>query len=219
MNIKHLLGSSAIALLALSTATLAADVVGQEPPVPEAVYVDAFSWTGAYIGINGGYAWTKGEFSVGGASVDEDFNGGLIGARAGYNWQMGNNFVGGIEVDVDHLWNKNTYVFGGADVEAGSDWQGSARLRIGYALDRTLLFATGGVAIANAFVKVPALGFDESKTFTGWTVGAGIEHAFTDNWVGSVEYRYADFGSETIGNLVDVDLKQNALRVGLAYKF
>ncbi|OQM74445.1 hypothetical protein BFN67_21985 [Pseudaminobacter manganicus] len=216
---KLLLGASAIALLSLSTASYAADVVDQEPSVPEAVYVDAFSWTGAYIGINGGYAWTKGDFSAGGASADEDFNGGLLGARLGYNWQMGNDFVGGIEVDVDHVWNENDYVFGGADVEAGSDWQGSARLRLGYAIDRTLLFATGGVAITNAYVKVPALGFDESKTFTGWTVGAGIEHAFTDNWLGSIEYRYADFGSETIGDVVDVDLKQSTVRVGLAYKF
>jgi outer membrane immunogenic protein len=217
MNIKHLLSASAIALLMIGTFAYAADVVTEEPPAPEAVVMNTYSWTGPYIGVNGGYAWTNAKFSAGTPLGDEDFNGGLIGVRAGYNWQMDNNFVGGIEVDVDHVWNKNTYNFGGPDIEAGSDWQGSARLRIGYAIDRTLVFATGGVAIANAFVKTA--GSDESKTFTGWTAGAGLEHAFTDNWVGSLEYRYADFGSETIGGLVDADLTQHTVRVGVAYKF
>jgi outer membrane immunogenic protein len=218
MNIRNLLSASAIAFLALGTTAYAADVVSEEPPVPEAS-IPLFSWTGAYIGINGGYAWTNAEFSAGGASVDDDFNGGLLGVRAGYNWQMPNNFVGGIELDVDHVWNKNSYVIGGVGVEAGSDWQGSARLRLGYAIDRTLFFGTGGVAIANAYAKIPATGANESETFTGWTLGAGIEHAFTDNLIGSLEYRYADYGSKDIGGLVDVDLDQHTVRLGLAYKF
>lgn len=219
MNIRHLLSASAIAIVAFSNSAYAADVVSEEPPVPEASLVQSFTWTGPYIGVNGGYAWTNADLSALGASTDEDFNGSLVGVRAGYNSQMDNNFVGGIEVDVDHVWNKNTYDFGFGDVDVGSDWQGSARLRVGYAIDRTLIFATGGIAFANAYVKSGALGIDESKTFTGWTVGGGIEHAFTDNWVGSLEYRYADFGSKTIGGVTDIDLNQHTVRVGLAYKF
>lgn len=216
MNIKHLVSASAIALITLGTSAYAADIVSEEPPVPEAMLVQTFTWTGPYIGVNGGYAWTNAEFSAGGLLGDDDFNGGLVGVRAGYNWQMNNNFVGGIEVDVDHVWNENTYLVGVDPIDVGTDWQGSARLRIGYAIDRTLVFATGGIAFANAYIESAVL--DESKTFTGWTVGGGVEHAFTDNWVGSLEYRYADFGSETIGG-TDVDLDQHTVRVGLAYKF
>lgn len=62
------------------------------------------------------------------------------------------------------------------------------------------------MAIANAYAKILAAGFDESETFTGWTIGAGIEHAFTDNLIGSLEYRCAYYGSKDIGELVNVDL-------------
>ncbi len=218
MNTRYLVGATVAALLAFSCTGFAADIVSEEPPAPEAS-IPLFSWTGAYIGLNGGYAWTNAELSAGGPSVNEGFDGGLIGVRAGYNWQMENNFVGGIEVDIDHLWNENSYMIGNFAANAGMDWQGSARIRIGYALDRTLLFATGGVAIANAYVEFPGVGIHESETFTGWTVGAGIEHAFTDNWIGSLEYRYVDYGSKDFGTPVDMDLTQHAVRVGIAYKF
>ena len=33
-----------------------------------------------------------------------------------------------------------------------------------------------------------------SESATGWTLGLGVEHAFTDNWLGRFEYRYYDFG-------------------------
>lgn len=215
-----LIGASFAALLAMGLSTHAADVVVQEPAPIEAAPMSIFSWTGGYVGIHGGYAWTDADFSDGVTTVGEDFNGGLLGAHAGYNWEMTPTFIGGIEVDVERVWNSNEYTILGTAVEAGSDWQGSARLRLGYAMDRTLLFATGGVAFANGFLEVPAVGFDESETFVGWTAGAGIEHAFTDNWIGRIEYRYADFGSEEIGDSgVDVDLTQHSVRVGISYKF
>ena len=221
MSLKHLAGASAATFLAFGSAAYAADVVVSEPAAPVAAAISVFSWAGGYIGIHGGYAWTDAEFSDGGAVVlSDDFNGGLVGAHAGYNWDFGNNFIGGVEVDIDHVWDKNDYTIFGTALEAGTDWQGSARLRAGYALDRTLLFATGGVAFANGFVEVPAAGFDESEKFVGWTAGAGVEHAFTDNWIGRVEYRYADFGSEEIADTgVDVDLKQHSVRLGISYKF
>lgn len=219
MTIKTVLAASVGALLAFGLNAHAADVVVEEAPAPEAPIV-IFSWTGAYVGIQGGYAWTDADFSDGITTVGEDFNGGLLGVHAGYNWEMTPNFIGGVEVDVEHVWNDNDFTVFGAAVEAGSDWQGSARVRAGYAIDRTLLFATGGVAFANGFIEVPATGFDESETFVGWTVGAGVEHAFTDNWIGRVEYRYADFGSEEIADSgVEVDLKQHSVRLGISYKF
>jgi hypothetical protein len=81
--------------------------------------IPLFSWTGAYIGINGGFAWTNAG-SGGGGSVDDDFNGCLPGVRAGYNWQMPNNFVAAL----NSTWTTSgTYVIGGVGVgvEARSD--------------------------------------------------------------------------------------------------
>ena len=63
------------------------------------------------------------------------------------------------------------------------------------------------------------------ETHVGWTVGAGIEHAFTDRWIARAEYRYSDFGSQDLSlaaglpTETSVDLKAHDIRVGLSYKF
>ena len=52
----------ALALMAglASTSVYAADAVIEEPPAPVAVYqeVPIFSWTGGYIGLQGGGLWS-----------------------------------------------------------------------------------------------------------------------------------------------------------------
>ena len=86
----------ALALLAslASTGAYAADVAMEEvpaPPPPVVVEeVPIFSWTGGYIGIQGGALWshnslTEDDFGV----FSDNFNGGLLGGYAGYNWQSG----------------------------------------------------------------------------------------------------------------------------------
>lgn len=217
---KTILLASTILFAATGT-VLAADAIAYEASPQTAPA--GFVWTGGYVGLHGGYAWTSGTVKVDyDTPYDVDgFDGGLLGAHAGYNWQFGGNFVGGIEGDVEYAWTKQDLLFFGTfPAEAGTKWQGSARLRAGYAMDRTLLYATGGVAFANAFVKMPiAFNYDESETFVGWTVGAGVEHAFTDNWIGRLEYRYANFGSKDFSEGVKIDLVQHTVRAGISYKF
>ncbi|RUW97818.1 porin family protein, partial [Mesorhizobium sp. M2A.F.Ca.ET.037.01.1.1] len=42
-----------------------------------------------------------------------------------------------------------------------------------------------------------------SHTKAGWTLGAGVEYAFAQNWTTRVEYRYTDSGSSpTIQRLI-----------------
>ena len=137
--------------------------------------------------------------------------------HAGYNFQNG-PWVLGIEGDVAYTWNENSY-FGGL-VEAGTDWQGSLRGRVGYAIDRTLIYGTAGLAVTNAYIDVPSAPFSLDDTLVGWTVGAGIEHAFTDNWSARLEYRYSDFGEfKPDGIATGVDVTEHTLRVGISYKF
>lgn len=204
----------AIAALALSasTAAYAADAVEQIPEAPVAIESPAFTWTGAYVGVQGGAGWLDGEFSVPGASATQDFDGGLVGAFVGYNWQFGNGFVAGIEGDFDYNWNEES--FGGVDV--GTDWSGAVRGRIGYAFDRVMVYGAGGWAITNGYVE--GLGIDESETFNGWTVGAGVDFAVTDNMFIRGEYRYNDFGDKDIGG-INVDLDQHVVKAGIAVKF
>lgn len=219
VSMKTLLLASTI-FLSVSGTAFAADSVTFEPG-PAAVPA-GFVWTGGYVGLHGGYAWMNSKVNVDSdpaADVD-GLNGGLLGVHAGYNWQFNGNFVGGVEVDVEHAWTKKDILFfNELFARGGTDWQGSARLRAGYAVDRTMVFVTGGVAFANASVEMPIFNYDESRTFVGWTAGAGIEHALSDNWIASLEYRYNDFGSKSFPQGVKVDLHQQTVRAGISYKF
>ncbi|MBO0145100.1 porin family protein [Agrobacterium sp. Ap1] len=202
------------ALVALSTSVAkAADVVVEHSPPPAAYQPPAFTWTGAYLGIQGGGAWATGEFSGFGISSSEDANGGLLGAFAGYNYQFDNNVVIGVEGDVEYNWNE-AEIFG---AEFGTDWAGSVRGRLGYAFDHALVYATAGWAATQGYVDVPGLGKDEA-TFSGYTIGAGLDYAFTSNVFGRVEYRYNDFGDQDLQG-VNVDVDQHAIKVGLGIKF
>jgi outer membrane immunogenic protein len=218
---KTAIVASSLALFA-STA-YAADAVTEIPEAPAAEYVaPAFSWEGAYFGIDAGHGWLDGEFSAVGAagSIGEDFDGASIGAFAGYNWQLSSGFVAGVEGDVSYNFNDNEYL-GLADV--GTDWAGSVRAKVGYTFDRALIYVAGGWTATNGYVEVDAADFDESETFHGWTLGAGVDYAVTDNMFLRAEYRYNDFGDKDIelapGAVLNADLDQHVVKVGLGVKF
>lgn len=220
-------------LFGLSGYAFAADAVVYEPPPVEVI--PSFVWTGGYVGLHAGYAWGRENDNQSEYFEDViepgdrfDVDGFIGGIHAGYNWQSG-SFVYGVEGDLDY-----TNVKGGSDFDYGqvaghlsldSDWQGSLRLQLGYAVDTWMFYGTGGVAFGRAKMEASAddLAFSDKNTHVGWTVGGGIEKAFTPNWVGRVELRYTDFGSEDydLGDfgIVASDWNQTALTVGLSYKF
>lgn len=205
-----------LAVLAVFAAqpALAADLVEQAPaPVVEEVTV--YDWTGAYIGVHKGFGWLNGDFSVPGASASDEFNGFLLGTFAGYNF-MFDNFVIGVEGDFTYNWNDNNYHAFGTHGEVGTDLAGSVRSRVGYAFDRTLLYATGGWTATRGFIDTPAS--DENRTFQGWTLGAGVDWAVTETIFVRGEYRYNDYDDKTISG-VNIDLDQHQATIGVAYKF
>jgi len=218
-----------LAGVSMSSAT-AADL-GARPMAP-AYAVPAWSWTGFYLGINGGYGWGTGSTSVGGLSDSFDINGGFVGGQLGYNWQTGNVVFG---VEVDSAWadfgRTDTIAVPGGTLtgETNINYFGTARGRLGYAPGNTLFYATGGAAWANndisftAVVPPFALGISNSNTHVGWTVGAGIEWAFLPSWSAKVEYLYADFGKETyfsgVGGGFDFHPKVSTIKVGVNYLF
>jgi outer membrane immunogenic protein len=207
--IKSILLGSAAAL-AVSTSVFAADAIYEAPAEPPVAVetVPQFSWAGGYAGILTGYGWGDGEL----AGVDESFDGARFGGFVGYNWDLGNQLVVGLEGDLNYDWNEETV--GGVDFESGLNW--SARARIGYAMDRALLFAAGGYTGTN--VSAEAAGFEDDDTLHGWTIGGGVDYALTDRMFTRVEYRYNDFGSGDLGG-ADVDFSQHTVNVGLAVKF
>lgn len=206
--IKSILLGSAAAL-AISTSAFAADAIYEAPAEPPVAVetVPQFSWAGGYAGILTGYGWGDGEIE--GIAGSEDFDGARFGGFVGYNWDLGNQLVVGLEGDLNYDWNEES-VAGFGDVETGMNW--SARARVGYAMDRALLFAAGGYTGTN----IEGAGDDD--TLHGWTIGGGVDYALTDRMFTRVEYRYNDFGSGDLGG-TDVDFNQHTVNVGLAVKF
>ena len=120
----------------------------------------------------------------------------LAGGQAGCNYLAG-DWVFGVEVDGHaQRWGQTDILAGvvlapfvnGSTFELHSDWQASARGRIGYAMNRTLFYGTAGAAFTEVRSQVNWLPFfgpgvisSQSRTLVGVTVGAGVEHAITDN--------------------------------------
>lgn len=225
-----------LAALLSSTSVYAADLA-LKPVEPEAPVVTPYDWTGPYLGLHAGYGWgsekddqshlfpgtTPGAPDQPGDNFD--INGFIGGAHLGYNYQI-NQFVIGAEADVDFADIKGSQRFSyeGGDVTGKirlkSDFQGSARLRAGYAIDNLLLYVTGGVALANADLKV--YGVSDSNTHIGWTAGGGMEYAFTPNWIGRAEVRYSDFSKksyQTPDGKVKAGWDQTTANLGVSYKF
>jgi outer membrane immunogenic protein len=214
---------------AMATPSLAADL---QPPykAPAPVYVAPFSWTGFYVGVNGGYGWGKADLSSPAGSFTTDTqHGWLLGATLGYNLQTG-NWVWGAEGDIDYTWIKGNAVntvgtgcAGGGGCDIKNTFFATARGRVGYAWDRFLPYITGGAAFGSAKISAPS-GDSSSKTNVGWTVGGGLEYAFLGGWSAKAEYLYADLGNGSCdatvcGVNIDYTIKTNIVRAGINYHF
>lgn len=246
MKFKFLAGASFAALVSFGTNAYAADVVMNEPPAPEAV-APMFTWTGGYVGVNlgGGFGKFKHPLEVtdptttpptvlGSGSLDITAGGFLGGVQAGYNWQQ-ENFVYGVEADFQGSAVKaedTIDVTGIGSLDGGTkvDWFGTVRARIGYTpVERFMVYGTGGLAYGHVKSYINGLGIDESasKTKAGWTVGAGAEYAFTNNWTLKSEYLYTDLGKTTLIDddfgadhvTLKNDVAFHTVRVGINYKF
>ncbi len=158
------------------------------------------------------------------------YMGGFI---AGFNWQM-DSFLLGIEGD---------YQFGGkvADNEEPAEmtdisFNGMAtiRARAGWVMDSTLLYVTGGLAMVDTEFggEVGPIGntvYDSDQAWAyGWTIGGGLEHAFSDALHGRIEYLYTQLEDQQYrledpnGFGGDVDMHFNgihSIRAALTYNF
>jgi outer membrane immunogenic protein len=101
-------------------------------------------------------------------------------------------------------------------VDTSIDWLSTVRGRVGFALDNFLIYGTGGAAIGEVTYDDGVV--DDSDTRVGWTAGAGVEAALTDNISIKGEYLYVDLGEEEIGG-VDVDVNAHTVKGGVNYRF
>lgn len=229
---KRVVLASAVTLAAVSMlgAAHAADLARPMPmKAPPPFVSPAYNWTGFYAGINGGGGWGGSQWSSGPAtSRTYDVSGGMVGGTLGYNWQY-NQAVFGLEGDLDWTNLKGSGGGAGCPVAPGgtcqtrNDWLGTVRGRIGYAFDRFLPYATGGLAVGDVKAR-PSTGGSTSTTNAGWTVGAGLEVALSGPLTAKVEYLYADLGNASCGAAVcgaaaNMNFHTNIVRAGLNYRF
>lgn len=187
-------------------------------------------------------------------AIGGNFEGLLGGGQVGYNFQTDRLLVG-VEADLSYLGmeDKDQTAFPGglgtnpndpgniffspgtAATRQSLDFLGTARLRLGYAMDRTLLYATGGLAYGDvdfryATTSGPAsFAGDRSKTALGWSLGGGLEHALGDHVSLRIEYLYYDLGriSSTAEAAEDsrftqtysAEFRGNIVRAGVNFRF
>jgi outer membrane immunogenic protein len=170
-----------------------------------------YSWTGCYVGGNGGGIWAKTEWNdtVFGSFGDSTASGGLGGLQVGCNYQAG-AWVFGVQGDYDWANAKtdNTNVFltanfpGFGPIVNHTEIKSIASVtgRVGYALDRFLVYGKGGGAWVRAdhsfLVGGATVASSSDSSRGGWTAGVGGEYAF-NNWLtGFVEWDYYKFDND-----------------------
>jgi outer membrane immunogenic protein len=204
---KFLLAATAIT--SISGSAFAADLAVRPAPVyrPAPVGLGLFSWTGCFVGGNGGGIWAKSEWNdpLFGTFGNSTASGGLGGLQVGCNYQAG-NWVFGVQGDYDwasattdstNVILTNTF---GPTFTDHTEVKSIASVtgRVGYAWDRFLLYAKGGGAWLRTDHTLRVNGVDVATTSDnnsrgGWTAGVGGEYAFTNWLTGFVEWDYYKF--------------------------
>jgi outer membrane immunogenic protein len=226
---KRALLGSAISLAMLAGAS-AADlpVYTKAPPPPP-----AWNWTGTYVGIEGGGGWGRtNQSDLNGVTTNPyNQNGGIFGGTSGLQIQYG-SWVLGAESDIS--WANINGSVATAGCNGGTcftnlQWLGTSRSRIGYAWDRWMIFAAGGLAYGNikagqgSCPTIPGnFGFCGTNTELGWTAGGGIEAFIAPGWSAKLEYLYVDLGnhySYTPVVPIFATERVSVLRAGLNYHF
>ena len=234
---RTILGGVAIITLLIGaplSVACAADMALKAPPI-----TPVWSWTGFYLGIEGGGGWGSTEHTNSSTGISSGTNnnldGGLFGATYGYNWQSG-ALLFGLEGDISWSNIKDTFADNSSGFCGPNDachtqlnWLGTDRVRVGYASNQYLIYGTGGVAYGAVQANVPGTVTgcctNETHTRLGYAAGGGFEVKFSRNWSGKLEYLYVNLGNTTnyhfiaTGAAEDVLVTSNIVRAGLNYRF
>lgn len=211
--------------LAITSAASAADLI-IDTPVEAGVVQASGNWDGAFIGVFGGYGWAELSSDVAPGAVFPEPAGWLLGVNAGANFTLDNGIVLGVVGDIAWADITDTLVAPGpSSFTSAIDWQGSLRGRIGFDGGAFLPYLTAGLAVAHNSIDVtlvPPPGFADDAMHVGWTVGAGVEFAATEDLSVDLQYRYSDYGDAdyTFGIFTNtLGLTSHQVTVGLNWGF
>jgi len=210
-----------ISSAAASTA-MAADLAPPPPPAPAPEIRSSITdWTGPYIGaVVGGTCMdtdfnttttytvsSGGETAPAPTSNDPALNGCGVsgGILAGFNYQIGNAVMG---LEGDFTWGQDKTGDHHDTTSAGDKigeyynikWQTSLRARAGWLMNNdTLLYVTGGPSWLKGEMQDILTGQKDENTHFGYTIGGGLEHAFTDNIHIRAEYLFSSYKTKDYG--------------------
>lgn len=215
-GLSLLLGTAALGFV---TTTYAADLIIEEPVDVGVVDVSG-NWDGPYIGVFGGYGWGSADQAIAddiftGESLD--LTGWFVGLTAGVNFAVSDGVVAGIVGDI--AWSDISGFDDVYDTSVDIDWFGSLRGKLGFDGGAFLPYLTGGLAVAGATIDYdPDV---DTHTHFGWTVGAGVEFAVSEQLSVDLLYRYSDYGTQTyvVDPDADVNLSTHTVQVGLNWSF
>ncbi len=197
--LKHLIRISiALGALLPAVSALAADLQTLPPPPVTNLRAAQYDWTGAYVGGWLGLSCLDGRGSLVDNTAGNTFNNGGCGFKGGgligYNYQM-NDIVLGAEADLGTSSDIVRNTEPTADFRFNMNYIATLRGRIGWAMDDTLFYFTGGGAYAQGELNgiVAALPSHLKADQFGWTIGAGMEHAVSDRLRLRMEYLYTQF--------------------------
>jgi high affinity Mn2+ porin len=188
--------------------------------------VQAYYWTGLYVGGHFGYAAGRSNWSTPpGLSGSFDlfqspdiFTGAgsyFGGLQIGYDHMLSNRVVLGAQLDASFPgFPRNDISIGGRSIflrpEIGLAGysenvlhSGTLRGRVGYAPADWLVYATGGFAWTYDQLTLTQLADDTTidSPFLwrlGWAAGGGIEYAFAPNWTANFEYLFTKYGNSSV---------------------
>jgi len=236
VGIKFILGAVIGVTLATAEQARAADdiMVTKAPPIPSGIS-SGYEWAGFYVGGHVGYSLGRADSTLSDPAPTPSSNafGSLYGGlQAGYNYVLPSRMLLGIEADITfpYFFEDGTIFTGGtargSTVSDQIDYIATVRGRFGYAFDRWLIYATGGLAWSQArFGETPGVASDEDLvqlTRVGSAIGLGAELAIAPDWSVRVEYLYDHFGSVAgvfpSGTGYQSMFDIQTLRLGLNYK-
>ena len=208
----------------------------------------AYNWSGFYLGVHGGYVWansdSKSYNTVTGALVDtESFStdhpyGGI---QIGNDFMLTQYLLLGIDLKCSYHGSTNDRTVSNTagtnirDSQSKTDWSESAVVRLGYVYRNWLFYGLGGIIFDQGSAQrtqlvgttgkaTPGTSENDSVNRVGWTAGCGVEYGFSPGWSAFLEYRYNSFSTYTntypiAQRSTDVDIKANAVIIGVNYKF
>lgn len=184
-------------------------------------------WTGRYVGGSLAYA-SGGDDRVsmlpsGARPGALELSGSEVALQLGFNQQK-KALVWGLEGALSFNGIDSSVTDGTITARSEVSRAVSLRARLGLAQGRSLVYATGGLSLADLRYQVSGAGIaiDDSRTSLGYVLGLGYEQAMEGDWSLNATWLYTNYGNATVSDGTERTKATpdfQSIRIGLNHKF